>query len=167
MHRLVGRHREEIADEGGAHLGPEAPGHVERQIDRDELDMGKRVPQRDPAAVRLPTPAAGHPVGCEQLGFVRAPRPVRHGTVVSPVQPPQPPLARHRPRRHRLGEGIAGQQRVADRGGNTGPGQTGFGQSAAAASSTSAAWPLTLTLSHTRAIRPLASTSRVVRTMPM
>ena len=43
MHRLVRRDREEIAYEGLAHFRPEPAGHVERQVDGDEFDMGQRM----------------------------------------------------------------------------------------------------------------------------
>ncbi len=51
MHRLVGRDREEIADEILPHFRTEAPGHVEREVDRDEFDMRQRMPQRDSRAI--------------------------------------------------------------------------------------------------------------------
>lgn len=47
MHRLVGGDGEEIGHEVLAHLRPEPPRHVEREVDGDEFDMGEGMPQGD------------------------------------------------------------------------------------------------------------------------
>ncbi len=60
MHRLVGRDAQEIGNKVLAHFATESPGHVERQIDRDKLDMRQRVPQGDSPALRSALSTPGH-----------------------------------------------------------------------------------------------------------
>ncbi len=66
MHRLVGGHREKVGDEHLAQFCPETPGGIEREVDRRKFDMGQRMPQRDPAALRAAAPA--HAVWRQQFG---------------------------------------------------------------------------------------------------
>ena len=153
MHRLVGGNREEIADELRAKLCAESPCRIEREVDRRKFDMREGMPQGDPRPFRSAAPALGHAVRGQQRRARGARRVIGHRRIESAVQAPQPPVARNLARRHRLGARIGGEQHGADRGGDSDP-----AQSACAAASTSAAWPLTLTLSHTRAIRPSGPT---------
>ncbi len=155
MHRLVRRDREEIAHEGLAHFRAEPASHVQRQVYGDEFDMGQRMEQRDPASQRLAATASRHVPGCEQLRPVWPSGALWHRLRKGESKPPQPPVARRRAGGANLGIGVARLQRRTDRRADR---STSGIQSAFAASSTSAAWPLTFTLFQTCAILPSAPT---------
>lgn len=154
VHRFIGGNRKKIADEAPPHRGPEPASHVEREVDRDELDMGEGVPQRDAAAPGPASAALRHPSGRQQLRVVGPRRLVRHSCIEAPDKAAQWPVACHLPSGEDLCPRLRRQQGGADRRSNR---SRGVAQSAFAASSTSAACPFTFTRGQTRTILPVVS----------
>jgi len=115
VHRLVRGDRQPVADEAFAHLAAEPPGHVEREVDRDELDVGERVEQGDSAREGLAAAALGHRRRRQQLGPTGTRRAIGHRRVEREDQRAPPPAPRRVARRAELGGGFGGQQRRPDR----------------------------------------------------
>src|SRR3546814_20712023 len=68
VHRLVGGNADPVVDEGARKFAAKTPDQIDREVDRDELDMRERVEQRDTPALRPALAALGHPVRREQPG---------------------------------------------------------------------------------------------------
>ena len=96
MHRFVCCDREKVGNEARSHLRPEPSGHVEREVDGDEFNMGERMPQRDPPAFGARLVALGHAVGWQQFGLCRPGRTIRHGAVEDEFQFIGHPVTRDR-----------------------------------------------------------------------
>lgn len=163
MHRFLSADLHPLVDKGRRELIAETTDQVERKVDRDKFDMGERVEHGDARSRRPHLAAPGHLARMQQDGRVRARGLIGHRPIKAVRQPSQPPRPRDGARSHHLGMGISGQQDMAARR----PDTIGQGQSAFAASSTSAACPLTFTLGQTRATTPSAPIRKVARSIPI
>ena len=115
MHRFVGSNREKFGHEFPAHFGTETPCDIERQINRDKFNMRQRVEQCDAASQGLCLAAPRHVARCQQVGMLGPPRMIGHRLVEREIQPPQPPIACRRARRHHFLAHVAGAQRCVYR----------------------------------------------------
>src|SRR3569623_272984 len=164
VHRFVGAHRQPIVDELARETLAEPPRHVEREIDRNELDMRERLDQRDPPALRPALAAPPHAVGREKFGRGGACGTIGHRAVEDVREPATPPVARHRAGALDLGGGVGGFENRSDRSGDRLHRRQ---PSAFTAASTCSTCPGTLTLRHTLASFPDASNSQVERSIPI
>ena len=166
MHRLIRPHPHPFVGEGCGKFPAKAADQIERQVDRHKFDMRQCMDHRDPRPLGADPAAPWHLVGRQQRRRSRSRRHVGHGGIEPMRQPPQPPRARHRPRRHQLGGWLGRHQHMGTSRAHR-VDMCWQGQSARAASSTSAAWPFTFTLGQTRCTVPSAPNRKVARSMPI